>query len=245
MGNRHAENTIHSKKVSKILLVEDDVEIAAMIQEYFSGSGYEIVAQYTAEQAESWLHDHTPALALVDLMLPERNGFYLIQKIRERQTFPIIILTARNSDSDKTRGFRLGADDYVTKPFSLVELEARVKTNIRRCVQYDDTAEVQKECIRLQDLIILPDDHRVMRGETDIPLTAREFSILLLLAKYPDRTWSKKHLFETIWREPYLNNDYVLNSHMNRLRKKLDDGSGRQYIQTLWRIGYRVMEAEH
>ena len=173
-------------------------------------------------------------------MLPQINGFELIKKIREISTIPIIIITAKNSDHDKARGLSMGADDYVTKPFSIVELSARIKANIRRVAMYDVQTPTEN-IIQLKDLQIDLSAHIVKRGTDFIDLTRTEFDILVYLLKNRNRALSKESIYQKIWKEPYYGNENVLNTHMNRLRNKLKNGDG-EYIKTLWGIGYKIME---
>ena len=226
--------------MEKILLIEDDADIREMLIDYLSGEGYQITAYADGVSVGVFTDITDYSLALVDLMLPKSNGFELIKKIREISTIPIIIITAKNSDHDKARGLSLGADDYVTKPFSIVELSARIKANIRRVAIYDvQTPTVN--IIQLKDLQIDLSAHIVKRGTDFIDLTRTEFDILVYLSKNRNRALSKESIYQKIWKEPYYGNENVLNTHMNRLRNKLKNGDS-EYIKTLWGIGYKIME---
>ena len=226
--------------MEKILLIEDDADIREMLIDYLSGDGYEITAYADGVSVWAFTDITDYSLALVDLMLPQINGFELIKKIREISTIPIIIITAKNSDHDKSRGLSLGADDYVTKPFSIVELSARIKANIRRVAMYD-VQTPPENIIQLKDLQIDLSAHIVKRGTDFIDLTRTEFDILVYLLKNRNRALSKESIYQKIWKEPYYGNENVLNTHMNRLRNKLKNGDG-EYIKTLWGIGYKIME---
>jgi len=226
--------------MEKILLIEDDADIREMLIDYLSGDGYEITAYADGVSVWAFTDITDYSLALVDLMLPQSNGFELIKKIREISTIPIIIITAKNSDHDKARGLSLGADDYVTKPFSIVELSARIKANIRRVAMYDVQTPTEN-IIQLKDLQIDLSAHIVKRGTDFIDLTRTEFDILVYLLKNRNRALSKESIYQKIWKEPYYGNENVLNTHMNRLRNKLKNGDG-EYIKTLWGIGYKIME---
>ena len=226
--------------MEKILLIEDDADIREMLIDYLSGDGYEITAYADGVSVWAFTDITDYSLALVDLMLPKSNGFELIKKIREISTIPIIIITAKNSDHDKSRGLSLGADDYVTKPFSIVELSARIKANIRRVAMYDVQTPTEN-IIQVKDLRIDLSAHIVKRGTDFIDLTRTEFDILVYLSKNRNRALSKESIYQKIWKEPYYGNENVLNTHMNRLRNKLKNGDG-EYIKTLWGIGYKIME---
>lgn len=226
--------------MEKILLIEDDADIREMLIDYLSGDGYEITAYADGVSVGVFTDITDYSLALVDLMLPKSNGFELIKKIREISTIPIIIITAKNNDHDKARGLSMGADDYVTKPFSIVELSARIKANIRRVAIYDVQTPTEN-VIHLKDLQIDLSAHIVKRGTDFIDLTRTEFDILVYLSKNRNRALSKESIYQKIWKEPYYGNENVLNTHMNRLRNKLKNGDN-EYIKTLWGIGYKIME---
>ena len=226
--------------MEKILLIEDDADIREMLIDYLSGDGYEITAYADGVSVGVFTDITDYSLALVDLMLPQINGFELIKKIREISTLPIIIITAKNNDHDKARGLSMGADDYVTKPFSIVELSARIKANIRRVAIYDVQMPTEN-VIHLKDLQIDLSAHIVKRGTDFIDLTRTEFDILVYLSKNRNRALSKESIYQKIWKEPYYGNENILNTHMNRLRNKLKNGDN-EYIKTLWGIGYKIME---
>lgn len=226
----------------KILLIEDDESICEMLTGYLSGENFTIRAFHTAEDAmAAFEQDRDYALALVDLMLPDKSGMDVIKFIRRTSTLPIIILTARDSDADKSLGLNLGADDYVVKPFSLIELTARMRANIRRATRYDGRQE--DALIRVRDLEIDVAGHTARAAGTELELTRTEFEILCLLASHPGQAFSKERLYGLVWKEPYFGNENVLNTHINRLRAKLKACSDGVYIKTLWGIGYR-MEGE-
>lgn len=201
--------------MEKILLIEDDADIREMLIDYLSGDGYEITAYADGVSVGVFTDITDYSLALVDLMLPKSNGFELIKKIREISTIPIIIITAKNNDHDKARGLSMGADDYVTKPFSIVELSARIKANIRRVAMYDVQTPTEN-IIQLKDLQIDLSAHIVKRGTDFIDLTRTEFDILVYLLKNRNRALSKESIYQKIWKEPYYGNENVLNTHMNR-----------------------------
>ena len=161
-------------------------------------------------------------LVLVDLMPPDISGMEIIKAIRKVSTIPIIIITAKDNDTDKSLGLNLGADDYVVKPFSLIELAARIKANIRRAGTYQ--TESPGRNVRIKDLEIDPVSHTVSRSGVLLDLTPTEFAILHLLAAHPGQAFSKERLYELVWKEPYYGNENVLNTHINRLRLKLKKG---------------------
>lgn len=227
----------------RILLIEDDAEIRTMVQDYLSGD-FTICSFSDGGSAVRQIQNYDAySLALIDLMLPDMSGMEIIKTIRQTSTIPIIIITAKDSDTDKSLGLNLGADDYVVKPFSLIELAARIKANIRRAGTYQ--AVPGGAGVRIRDLEIDPAAHTVSRQGRQIDLTRTEFEILYLLASHPGQAFSKERLYEQIWKEPYFGNENVLNTHINQLRLKLKKGEQdtTPYIKTLWGIGYKMEEA--
>ena len=174
-------------------------------------------------------------------MLPDMSGMEIIKTIRQSSNIPIIIITAKDNDTDKSLGLNLGADDYVVKPFSLIELSARIKDNIRRAKTYQPLPD-KNSILKIKGIEIDTISHTVTRKGTPIDLTPIEFEILHLLASHPGQAYSKERLYELIWKEPYLGNENVVNTHINRLRLKLKNNAEDTtvYIKTLWGIGYKM-----
>lgn len=225
---------------NKIILIEDGEEIRNIVKDYLSGE-FEVFSFGDGKTAIQTIKNYDEySLALIDLMLPDMSGMEIIKAIRQASTIPIIIITAKDNDTDKSLGLNLGADDYVVKPFSLIELTARIKANIRRARTYQ--AIPGDTCVKIKDLEIDPVSHTVSRQGTLIDLTPIEFEILYLLATHPGQAFSKERLYELIWKEPYFSNENVLNTHINRLRLKLknDAEDTTTYIKTLWGIGYKM-----
>lgn len=228
--------------MKKLLIVEDDIHISEMVVDYLRGEGFEIIPVYSGKQAVEIFEKERFDLVLIDLMLPEYSGFDIIKHIRKSSIIPIVIITAKDDDADKAMGLNLGADDYVTKPFSIIELSARIKAHIRRAIQYN--REPAERIIEVKDLKIYVGRYKVEKEGREISLTHTEFGILALLASNLGRAFSKEQIYNQIWKEPYYGNERVLNSHMNRLRNKLkgQEGTGTEYIKTLWGIGYKMEE---
>ena len=225
---------------NKIILMEDDEEIRGMITDYLSGE-FEVLSfndGTTAIRTNTSYDEYS--LALIDLMLPDMSGMEIIKAIRQVSNIPIIIITAKDNDTDKSLGLNLGADDYVVKPFSLIELAARIKANIRRARTYQVLPS--NSIVKIKDIEIDPQSHMVTRKGTSIDLTPIEFELLYLLASHPGQAYSKERLYELIWKEPYFGNENVLNTHINRLRLKLKNNAEdtTAYIKTLWGIGYKM-----
>ena len=228
---------------NKIFLIEDDFSICEMVGNYLSSENFTVDIFHNGGDAlKAFQADDNYALALIDLMLPDMSGMEIIKEIRKTSTIPIIILTAKDSDTDKTMGLNLGADDYVVKPFSLIELTARIRANIRRADMYGNQPE--QAVIKIKDLEINPSTHTANVSGVSLDLTRTEFEILNLLASHSGQAFSKERLYDLIWKEPYFENENVLNTHINRLRAKLKKASNSDttYIKTLWGIGYKMEE---
>lgn len=223
------------------MLIEDDGEIREMVKDYLSGE-FEVTAFRDGTTAIQTIADYDKySLALIDLMLPDMSGMEIIKTIRQSSNIPIIIITAKDNDTDKSLGLNLGADDYVVKPFSLIELSARIKANIRRAKTYQPLPD-KNSILKIKGIEIDTISHTVTRKGTPIDLTPIEFEILHLLASHPGQAYSKERLYELIWKEPYLGNENVVNTHINRLRLKLKNNAEDTtvYIKTLWGIGYKM-----
>lgn len=227
----------------KIILVEDDQGICGMVRDYLKGESFQVDVYHKGETALRAFADGDYVFALVDLMLPDMSGMEVIRAIRESSSLPIIIITAKDTDTDKVMGLNVGADDYVVKPFSLIELTARIRANIRRRMQYDNTVRKDR-ILTYKDLEINISKRTVTQSGRPLQLTRTEFDILSLLAANPGRAFSKEALYELVWKEPYYGEENVLNSHMNRLRAKLKNPANPEivYIKTLWGTGYKMEE---
>lgn len=225
----------------KILLVEDDKKICEMVYDFLTSENYTVVTAMDGQTAIEIFKTSSFDIVLLDLMLTKSSGFEVLKYIRSVSVIPVIIATAKDSDADKMLGFNLGADDYITKPFSLVELLARIKANIRRATIYNSIETSCDGVIQYKDLEINVSKYIVSKNGVDLNLTHTEFEIIRLLATNQGRAFSKEQLYNTIWKEVYYGNENVLNTHINRLRNKLSDGTDKNnYIKTLWGIGYKM-----
>ena len=168
-----------------------------------------------------------------------------MKTIRENSTLPIIILSAKDSDSDKTLGLSLGADDYVTKPFSVTEVLARIKANIRRSTQYSASVDKEESVIVRGALAINLNDYSVLKDGEKIELTAKEFEILKLLMKNPKKVYTKEQIYALVWNDVYIGDENAVNVHISRLRNKIEDNPRNpQYVVTVWGIGYKLGDVE-
>lgn len=225
----------------KILLIEDDQEISDMLKDFLMTENFQVITAYDGESACEKFFADQYSLVLLDLMIPKINGMEVMKTIRENNTVPIIILSAKDTDSDKTLGLGLGADDYITKPFSVTEVLARIKANIRRNTQY--SMAVEKECAILTkgSITVNPDDYSVVKNGESIELTAKEFEILKLLMQNPKKVYTKEQIYSSVWKDAYFGDENAVNVHISRLRSKIeDDPHDPQYIVTVWGIGYKL-----
>lgn len=226
----------------KLLMVEDDREIHAMLAGYLELENFEVVSAYDGMEAIEKFRKEEFALVLLDLMIPKVSGMEVMRKIREESIVPILIISAKDSDSDKSLGLGLGADDYITKPFSVTEVAARVKAHIRRSTLYASGESVsQKQILRIGDLTISTEDYSVKKNGRNLELTAKEFEIVKLLALNPGKVYTKEQLYRQVWQEVYLGDENAVNVHISRLRNKIEDNPRNpRYVVTVWGIGYKL-----
>ena len=229
----------------KILLVEDDIEISDMLKNFLMTENFEVITAYNGESACEKFFADEYSLVLLDLMIPKKSGMEVMKSIREISTVPIIIISAKDTDSDKTLGLGLGADDYITKPFSITEVLARIKANIRRNTQYLSSVTKEEIVLTKGDLTININDYSVMKNGEKIELTAKEFEILKLLMKNPKKVYTKEQIYSQIWKDAYLGDENAVNVHISRLRNKIEDNPRNpQYVVTVWGIGYKLGDKE-
>jgi DNA-binding response OmpR family regulator len=223
-----------------ILIVEDDPRIATLVSKNLEAAGYECHHARDGGSALAEFQKLKPSLIVLDIMLPVMDGLEVTRRIRKESDVPILMLTARTSEGDKVLGLEVGADDYLTKPFSTLELVARVRALLRR-----SSASVAEQRPLLRgDLSIDPARREVKRGETKIDVTTLEFDLLLFLASRPGRVFSREDLMTQVWGQDRIVDDRSIDSLVSRLRHKLETDPGKpRYIQTVWGAGYRFAEA--
>ena len=221
-----------------ILIVDDEKEIADLVELYLRNENYHIEKAVDSETALDILEKEKIGLALLDVMLPDMDGFTLCKKIREKHLFPIIMLTAKNTDIDKINGLTLGADDYITKPFSPLELTARVKTQLRRFREYNSK---ESDVYDKNGLYVCNDTHICTLYDQPIALTPTEFKLLWYLCERQGKVVSSEQLYEDVWEEKYLDNNNTVMSHIARLREKLGEPPRKpKFIKTVWGVGYKI-----
>lgn len=223
----------------KVLIAEDDRNVAELERDYLKLNGFEADIESDGGKAAEMALSGGYALLIVDLMLPGKSGFDIIQCVRERLEIPMIIVSARTDDIDKIRGLDFGADDYMTKPFSPAELVARVKSHIGRYERLRGD-EISSDVLAVRNLEINKTSRRVFVSGREVTLTAKEYDLLLFLASNPDTVFSKERLLESVWGEDFYGEAATVPVHIQKVRKKIEkDPSNPELIETLWGIGYR------
>lgn len=225
-----------------ILMVEDDLEICEMLTQYLATENISVIAAHNGEAACAAFARQPIDLVLLDLMIPRLSGIEVLRHIRTTSVVPVIILSAKDTETDKALGLALGADDYVTKPFSLVEVLARIKANIRRTTQYAAApAAPEPVCLTAGQLSMNLSDYTVTKSGKQLELTAKEFEILKLLLQNPSKLYTKQQLYCLVWNDAYLGDENAVNVHISRLRNKIEaDTRNPHYIMTVWGIGYKL-----
>lgn len=226
--------------MSKILIVEDEETIADLEKDYLELSGFEVEVANDGETGlEKALKDEY-SLFILDLMLPGVDGFEICKKIREEKNTPIIMVSAKKDDIDKIRGLGLGADDYMTKPFSPSELVARVKAHLARYVRLTGSAVEKNKIIEIRGLRIDTTARRVWVNDVEKTFTTKEFDLLTFLASHPNHVYTKEELFREIWDMESIGDIATVTVHIKKIREKVEvDTSNPQYIETIWGVGYR------
>ena len=220
------------------MVVEDDAAIAELVVKNLTAAGFQCHHVSRGDEVLKAIARLNPALLILDIQLPRVVGLELTRRIRQRSDLPILLLTARSSDVDKVLGFELGADDYVTKPFSTTELVARTRALLRRAL-----IAPQQKPVQCGDLLIDPATRAVIRGSISIEVTSLEFDLLHFMASQPGRVFSRDALMDQVWSEGRIIDDRSIDSLISRLRRKLEpDPAKPRYIQTVWGAGYRCVE---
>lgn len=225
----------------RILIVEDDADIQMIEEAYLQAANFETEIVDDGNKVTEVLENNSFDLILLDLMLPGKNGFDLCAEIREKLDIPILMVTARNESIDKIRGFGLGADDYIAKPFDPAELVARVNANIRQYERLKNIKPHEDEEIHIKDLRIQVNNWKVFKGNQEIKFPNKEFELLKFLAVNPNIVFSKEQLFEKIWGYDYAGDSATVMVHINRIREKIeDDSKNPKILETVWGAGYRL-----
>lgn len=227
-----------------VLVVDDEREIADLVEVFLKNDGYRVYKCYNGTDAMAYVENEKIDLAILDVMLPDMDGFTMCQKIRQNYFFPIIMLTAKVENQDKITGLTMGADDYITKPFQPTELVARVKTQLRRYKRYNmvqTQSEEETEEYNIRGLYISKVTHKVMLNEEELSLTPIEFKILLYLCEHQHEVVSTEELYENVWGDKYLDSNNTVMAHIARLREKMKETARKpKYVKTIWGVGYTI-----
>ncbi len=226
--------------MSKVLIIEDEVSIAELERDYLELNDFEVDIQTNGKKGLEQALTTDYSLIILDLMLPDLDGFEICKKIRETKDIPIIMVTAKKNDIDKIRGLGLGVDDYVTKPFSPSELVARVKAHIARYERLVGSTALKNDTIEIRGLRIDKTDRRVFVDGEEKVFTNKEFDLLVFLASNPNKVFSKDELFNRIWNMESIGDIATVTVHIKKIREKIEyDTSNPQFIETVWGVGYR------
>ena len=221
-----------------ILVVDDEPSIVEVVSLYLRREGFEVITASEGDAALAAAREHHPDLIVLDIMLPKRSGLEITRILRQEQSSPIILLTARGDEADRIVGLELGADDYVVKPFSPREVVARVKAVLRRTTR--DTTEDVERPLTAGAMSIVPSERIVTIDSRRVELTAREFDLLHFLASHPRQVFTRDQLLDRVWGTEYIADESTVTVHVRRLREKIEpDPSRPQYVLTVWGVGYK------
>lgn len=226
----------------KILIADDDKEITNLLEIYTNNAGYEVIKAYDGQEALDMLAQNPDTdLMILDVMMPKKDGIAVVKEVRQTSQIPILMLSAKASDTDKIRGLVNGADDYVVKPFNPLEVMARVKSLVRRSQTFTETSSDTGK-ITIGPLTIDKDSHEVFTDNgSEIQLTALEFGILYLLANNPNRVFSADEIFERVWKQENVISSKTVMVHVSHLRDKIEEAThGEKVIETVWGVGYKI-----
>lgn len=217
---------------NRILIIEDDNEISNMIADYLGKNGYETHIAKDGIRGIKYVIEKKPDLIILDIMLPYKSGDEILREVREFSDIPIIVVSAKENVQFKVDLFKIGVDDYVVKPFDLLELLARIETNLRRYLKLTSQQTLYKH----KNITLNYDLKEVFVDNNVVKLTSKEFEILYLFIKYPNKVFSKKNIYETVWKDSYVYDDDTINTHISNIRKKIDS----ELIETVWKMGYKL-----
>ena len=229
-----------------ILIVDDDPDIVELLKLYLKAEGYSTLEAYDGKEAFNQLKNQAVDLAIIDIMMPFIDGYQLLQMIRQEYKIPVILLSAKDQDYDKITGLKLGADDYISKPFSPLEVTARIQAQLRRSYEFNDSLSIQPPSqLKLGDLLLSHHECVLYIKDKAIPLSAREYKLLKLLMSEPGRIFTKKQIFERAWNEHYIADDNAIMVQISRLRDKIEECPRKPvYIKTIRGLGYRFAKKD-
>lgn len=229
-----------------ILIADDEPEIIKLLRLFLEVEGFSVIEAYNGKEALEHIQNNSIDLAVIDIMMPKLDGFELIKLIRKEYKFPILILSAKNQDTDKILGLGIGADDFISKPFSSMELLARIQAQLRRTYEFNESSSVQpipQTCVG--DLSLDHESCILYKREQQVALSAVEYKLLKLFMEAPGRIFTKKQIFERVWDDHYLADDNTIMVQISRLREKIEDQPRNPvYIKTIRGLGYRFAKKE-
>ena len=223
-----------------ILVVEDDPDINRLLCRILTDGGYDVRPAFSGSEAVLWAEQYEYDLVLLDLMLPGLTGEEFIAQMRRKKTMPILVLSAKAGLEDRVNVLRLGADDFISKPFDNAEVLARIEAQLRRYKKFSGQSAGGSLCCG--DLMLDRESVTVTAGKQEVVLTGREFEILALLMEHPKKVFTREQIYERVWGEEYIGDDNTVNVHVSNLRAKLAKASDREYIKTVWGIGFKMAE---
>ncbi|WP_410770511.1 response regulator transcription factor [Fontibacillus sp. BL9] len=231
-----------------VLLVDDEPEIVELLRLFLEREGLDILEAGNGEEAWRCIRENKIDLAVIDIMMPKLDGVQLLKLLRTEYKLPVILLSAKNQDSDKILGLRLGADDFIAKPFNPLEVVARIQAILRRTYEFNETAELAPETPEQLTIGNLVLDHRdcvIYKGGREIPLTSIEYKLLTTFMQSPGRIFTKQQLFEQVWSDYYVDDANTIMVHISRLREKIEDAPKQPfYIRTVRGIGYKFAKRD-
>lgn len=225
-----------------IYVVDDEQNIRDLEKTYLQKEGYDVETFADGASAYEKFMKEPSDMLIIDVMMPGMDGYTLCREIRKNSDVPIIMVSAKDEEIDKVLGLELGSDDYISKPFSLRELVARVKTIFRRIKDEPQIPEPKKNEIRCQDIILLPDERRILRGDLEVELTAKEYDFILYLVTNRNRVFTREQLINNIWGYDYIGDTRAIDDLVKRVRKKLSEADSKLEIVTVWGYGYKVTD---
>lgn len=228
-------------KEVEILVVEDDIDINNLLCNILKKNGYKVRGAFSGSEALMCIEQFNYDIILLDLMLPGVTGEELIQEVRKQKFMPIIVISAKTAQEDKINVLKCGADDYVTKPFDINEVLARVEVQLRRYKQFSKE-EKEDNKLKHKNITLDRDSRQVFIKDEEISLTLREFSILKILMENPNKVFTRGNLFESVWESEFLGDDNTVNVHVSNLRSKIAKADTEEYIQTVWGIGFKLKD---
>lgn len=223
--------------MDRVLIIEDNIDVNKMLAEELTDAGYQVKSEYTGTEGVNEIRNNAYDLILLDIMLPYKSGDEILREVREFSEIPVIIISAKDLVGTKIDLLKLGADDYITKPFDLGEVAARVETNLRR---YHKQAQESK-VFQYKGITLDNNTKRVSVNDIEVELTAKEYMILELFIKYKGKVFTKGNLYESVWHDEYIGDDNAVKTHISNLRSKLKKvNPNESYIETVWGLGYRL-----